>query len=170
MYDGRCTHTHLLHAYCSPHSACTVTFAHLHACAHARMAQVMSKRCLSHECLRSLSRLLPSHVPPVFAVLARPPRHHFPVHLLAELSRPKSEGHAQLGMSTENFGFVPTPVSRRQGQHPRLRQRVTSEHSSSNNISRSSRHSKITFQLSGNSVLPGKAEQECETIRNTPRK
>ena len=28
-----CTYTHLLHAHFSAHSACTVTFAHFHACA-----------------------------------------------------------------------------------------------------------------------------------------
>ena len=41
--DGRCTHTHLLHAHFSAHSACTVTSAHLHACANTRMAQVSEK-------------------------------------------------------------------------------------------------------------------------------
>ena len=35
--------THLLHAHFSAHSACTITFAHLHACAHTRMAQVHEK-------------------------------------------------------------------------------------------------------------------------------
>ena len=40
-----CTYTHLLHAHVSAHCACTVTFAHFHACAHTRMAQarVVSK-------------------------------------------------------------------------------------------------------------------------------
>ena len=38
-----CTYTHLLHAHFSAHSACTVTCAHLHACAHTRMAQVHEK-------------------------------------------------------------------------------------------------------------------------------
>ena len=37
------THAHLLHAHFSAHGACTVTFAHLHACAHTRMAQVHEK-------------------------------------------------------------------------------------------------------------------------------
>ena len=61
--------------------------------------------------------------------------------------------------------------SQHQGQHPRSRWKVIGEHSSSNNnSSRSSPFSKMTFQASGNSVLPGKAEQECEKIRNTPRK
>ena len=40
----------------------------------------------------------------------------------------------------------------------------------SNNSSRSSLFSKMTFEASGKSVLLGKAEQECETTRNTPRK
>ena len=56
VYDGECTYTHLLHAHLSAHSACTVTFAHLHACAHTRMAQVMSKRLL-HVCV------IPLHPP-----------------------------------------------------------------------------------------------------------
>ena len=34
-----CTYTHLLHEHFSAHSACTITLAHFHACAHARMAQ-----------------------------------------------------------------------------------------------------------------------------------
>ena len=60
VYDGRCTYTHILHAHFSAHSACTVTFAHFHACAHARMAQaqVVSKRCLLHMYHTSPSRLL----------------------------------------------------------------------------------------------------------------
>ena len=37
--DGECTNTHLLHAHFSAHSACTVTFAHFHACAYTRVAQ-----------------------------------------------------------------------------------------------------------------------------------
>ena len=32
VYDGECTYSHLLQAHFSAHSACTVTFAHLHAC------------------------------------------------------------------------------------------------------------------------------------------
>ena len=75
VYDGECTYTHLLHAHVSAHSACTVTFAHFHACAHTRMAQGSrsSKRCLLHVCHLSPSRLLPSHVSPVFAVPAHSP-------------------------------------------------------------------------------------------------
>ena len=54
-----------------------------------------------------------------------------------------------------------------QGQHPKSRWRVVDKYSSS---SRSSLNSRMTFRASGNSVLLGKAEVECETIRNTPRK
>ena len=83
-----CTYTHLLHAHFSAHGACTVTSAHLHACAQTRMAQVHEKKCLLHVCHLSPSRLLPPRVSPVFAVPAHSLRHHVPVHLLAELSRP----------------------------------------------------------------------------------
>ena len=40
--DGGCSHTHLLHTHFSAHGACIIclrTSAHVHACAHTRMAQ-----------------------------------------------------------------------------------------------------------------------------------
>ena len=57
-------------------------------------------------CVISLHRLLPSHVSPVFAVPLRSFRHHVPVHLLAELSRPESAGHAQLRTCIDKFGYL----------------------------------------------------------------
>ena len=39
-------------------TVCLRTFTHLHACAQARMAQVVSKRCLLHMCHLSPSRFL----------------------------------------------------------------------------------------------------------------
>ena len=56
-------------------------------------------------CHTSPSRLLPSHVSPVFAVPAHSLRHHVPVHLLAELSRPKC---AELRTCIEKFGHLAT--------------------------------------------------------------
>ena len=47
-----------------------------HACARTRMAQVHEKGVCLHACLCSLSRLLPSHVSPVFAVPAHSLRQH----------------------------------------------------------------------------------------------
>ena len=58
VYDGWCTDTHLLHAHLSAHNACTITFAHLHACTFTHGSSVMSKRCLLHMCHTSPSRLL----------------------------------------------------------------------------------------------------------------
>ena len=110
VYDGRCTYTHLLHAHFSAHGACTVTFAHL----HARMAQLSVKRCL-HMCRFSPSRLLPSHVSPIFAVPARSLRDHSWLrlhwrsrpHVLAVLTCPKSAGHAPRRTCIAKFGFRP---------------------------------------------------------------
>ena len=110
VYDGRCTYTHLLHAHFSAHGACTVTFAHL----HARMAQLSVKRYL-HMCRFSPSRLLPSHVSPIFAVPARSLRDHSWLrlhwrsrpHVLAVLICPKSAGHAPRRTCIAKFGFRP---------------------------------------------------------------
>ena len=58
------------------------------------------KRCVSLECLCSLSRLLPSHVSPVCAVPTRLPWHHLSVRLLVILSRPESaesDAHTETG-------------------------------------------------------------------------
>ena len=98
-------HTHLLHAHFSAHSACTITFAHFHAC-HTHAWLKFMKRCLSHECLCSLSRRLPSHFSPVSAVPVHPLRHPLPVRKLAVLSRPKSAGQAQLRTCIEEFGYL----------------------------------------------------------------
>ena len=73
----RCPESHSFCTCCthifSAHGACTVTSAHLHACAHTRMARVheKKKRCLLHMYHSSPSRLLQSHVSPVFAVSVR---------------------------------------------------------------------------------------------------
>ena len=82
----RCTHTHLLHAHFSAHSACTITSAHLHACAHTSMAQVSEKVCFVCVSLISVSPSL-SHVSPIFAVSVRRISLAFPVRtVLAELT------------------------------------------------------------------------------------
>ena len=61
--------------------------------------------------------------------------------------------------------------SQHQGHHPRSPWRVIGKYSSSSNSSsRSSLNSRMTLRASGNSVLPGKAEQECEPKRNKPQK
>ena len=99
-----CTHTHLLHAHFSAHSARTITFSHFHACAHTRTAQVSVKRFVACVSYLSISPSL-SHVSPILAVPALSLRHHVPDHILAELSRPKSARHAQLRTSTEEFGY-----------------------------------------------------------------
>ena len=49
------TLTCLLHAHFSAHSACTVTSAHFHAWAQARMAQVSVKRVFAHASYLSIS-------------------------------------------------------------------------------------------------------------------
>ena len=49
---------HLSHAHFSANSALCVHFAHLHACAHTRMAQGVHKKSCLNVCLCSLSRLL----------------------------------------------------------------------------------------------------------------
>ena len=97
----------------SAHSACTITFAHLHACAHTRMAQVSVKRCL-HMCRFSPSRLPPSHDSPILAVPWRSLRDHSRQrphwrsrpHDLAVLSRPKSAGHAPHPTCIAKFGYL----------------------------------------------------------------
>ena len=73
---------------------------------HTHGSSVMKKRCLSHECLRSLSRFLQPHVSPVTVVLVHPLRHHLSVHNLAVLSRPKSAGHAQRRTCIAKFGYL----------------------------------------------------------------
>ena len=101
----QCTYTHLART-CSAQSACTVTFAHFLACAHTRMAQVSVKRCL-HMCRFSPSRLVPSHVSPIFCYLrttalsrlSRP-------HVLAVLTCPESSWHAPLRTRIAKFGYL----------------------------------------------------------------
>ena len=52
VYAGRCTYTHLTHAHFSAHSACTITFAHFHAChTHAWLKGAKKVRCT---CVTSL--------------------------------------------------------------------------------------------------------------------
>ena len=90
-------------------------FAHLHAChIHAWLKCHEKRRCLSHECLCSLSRLHPSHDSLIFAVPWRSLRDHSRLrfhwqshsHDLAVLSRPKSAGHAPLRTCTAKFGYL----------------------------------------------------------------
>ena len=91
-----CTHIFLLHSL-SAHIrtfSCACTYTH---------GSCSRKWCLLHVCLWSLSRLLPSHVSPVLAAPAHSPRHHVPVPILAELSRPESAGHAPLRTCIEKF-------------------------------------------------------------------
>ena len=106
VYGGRCTYTHLLYAHFSAQSAFTAYFAHLHACHTRAWLKCHEKRCLSHECLRSLSRFLQPHVSPVTAVLVHPLRHPFSVHNLAVLSRPKNAGHAQRRICIAKFDYL----------------------------------------------------------------
>ena len=81
---------------------------------HTSMAQVSWQRCLSRVCLCSLSRLLPSHVLPIFAVPAKSLRDHSwqPLHWrsyphdLAVLSRPWSARHAPLRTCIAKFGYL----------------------------------------------------------------
>ena len=114
VYDGECTYTHLLHAhfFCAQRAHSVLRTS---SCvSHTRKAQVSWKRCLSHECHFSPSRLLPSHVSPTLAVSARSLRDHSRQRLhwrsrprvLAELSRPESEGHAQLRTCIAKLGYL----------------------------------------------------------------
>ena len=106
VYGGECTYTHLLHAHFSAHSA-SLRISHIFIrFTHSHGSSVMKKRCLSHECLRSLSRFLQPHVSPVTAVPVHPLRHHLSVHNLAVLSRPKSAGHAQRRTCIAKFGYL----------------------------------------------------------------
>ena len=94
-------------------TVCLRTSAHLHTCAHKRMAQVSVKRCL-HMCRFSASRFFPSHVSPILAVPARSLRDlsrlrlHWRSrpHVLAVLTCPKSAGHAQLRTCIAKFGCL----------------------------------------------------------------
>ena len=112
IWDGqgtgspRCTHTHVLHSHLSAHSACTVTSAHLHACAHTRMAKVSEKVCCMCISLMSVSPSM-SHVSPIFAVSVRRISIAFPVHtVLAELTCPESAGHAHHHTSAVESGYM----------------------------------------------------------------
>ena len=84
VYDGVCTHTHLLHAHFSAQRAhshiCTI-FMRVHMHAWLR-AQAVSKRCLLH-----MNHIFPScflHLMfhPFLLVLVQPFRHHLSAHLL----------------------------------------------------------------------------------------
>ena len=93
-------------------TVCLRTSAHLHARAHARMAQVSVKRCL-HMCHISPSRLLLSHVSPsILAVPARSLRDHLPVRtvLVGHTCR-ESAGHAHLRSRTSSLAIWPFPPS-----------------------------------------------------------
>ena len=110
VYDGRCAYTHLLHAHFL-HMARPQSHPHFSCVSHTRMAQVSSKRCLLHECqtlsispspFSCLTRLCCS------CTLTSTSRS---VHLLAELSRPKSTGHAHLRTRTRSLATWPSPPS-----------------------------------------------------------
>ena len=97
--------------FCAQRAHCVV---HTSSCvSHTRVAQVSVKRCL-HMCRFSLSRLLPSHVSPIFAVPARSLRDHSQQwlhwrsrpHVLAVLTCPKSAGRAQLRTCVAKFGYL----------------------------------------------------------------
>ena len=108
VYEGECSYTHVLHAQFSAHSAWTVTFAHVHACALTRMAQDHEKNVCCMFVI-SLHRLLPSHVSPVFACPWRSLRDHswlWRPHVLVVLTCPQSAEHAHLRTSSEKFGFL----------------------------------------------------------------
>ena len=92
------------HAHFSAHTAWTVTFAHLHACAHTRMAQVQK---VFVACVSFLSISLSLfHVSPVSAVPVHPLRYALSVHVLAVLTCPGSAGHAHLRTTSEKFGYL----------------------------------------------------------------
>ena len=95
--------------FCAQRAHCVL---HTSSCvSHTRVAHVAVKRCL-HMCRFSLSRLLPSHVSPIFAVPARSLRDHSRQwlhwrsrpHVLAVLTCPKSAGRAQLRTCLAKFG------------------------------------------------------------------
>ena len=115
FFKGFRTHVVLTLNCCTRCTVCLRTSAHLHACTHRRMAQVsVKKKCLSHECLCSLSLLLPSHVSPTLAVPARSHRDHSRrrphrrsrPHVLAAVPRPESAGHGPLRTCIAKFGYL----------------------------------------------------------------
>ena len=75
-------------------TCCTHIFLHI-ACAQSHLYIFM--RVHIHAWLKVMKKVfvacVSSHVSPVFAVPAHSLRHHVPVNLLAELSRPESAGH-----------------------------------------------------------------------------
>ena len=101
------THTLLAHAHFFARSACTVTSAHLHACAHTRMAQVSQKVCCSAHVVSlhlAFSSLM-SH-----PSLLSPYDESFPTltstTFLPSYTRPKSAGQAHFRTNTEEFGYL----------------------------------------------------------------
>ena len=83
----------------SAHSACTVTSAHLHACAHTRMALVSAKKVLC-TCVRILHLAFLLMSSPVTAVPVRSLRDH------SLLICPKSAGHAPLRTCIATLGHL----------------------------------------------------------------
>ena len=119
--------THLLHAHFSAHCACTVTFAHFHACARTRMAQaqVVSKRCLLHMYHTSPSCLLYLMFHPSLLFLYIHFDISFSVHHLDVLSLPESGGHAPLRTCIEEFGYL-AKSDANTGYEPKKFDKITS--------------------------------------------
>ena len=95
-----CAYTHLVHAHFSARGACTITFAHFLACAHTRMAQVMSKRCLSHMSLSISPSPLSCFTRLCCSCTLTSTSRSCPS------SCPVSAGHAHLRTCTEKFGYL----------------------------------------------------------------
>ena len=133
-------------------TVCLLTSAHLHACAHTRIAQVSWKRCLFHVCFRSFSRFLRSHVAPIFAVPALSLRYHSWLrlhwrsrpHVLVVFDSPRNEGHAQIRTSTEEFGCLAITHF----CHARRDTNSTGEHGCSHRCS----HRQVTYHHFGDNA------------------
>ena len=136
--------THILSAHIRTCS-CVCTYTH--------GSSVCPKRFVACVCRWSPSRLLSSHVSPILAVTWRSlrdqSRHHVPVHLLAELSRPKSAGHAQLRTCIEEFGYLAKWPSQMQTQ-------VMSPRSSTRSLSWTMTRCSLTTQTSMKSLASRK--------------
>ena len=97
VYDGLCTYTHLSHAHFFCCTVCLRKSAHFPACAHTRMAQGREKGVCRMSVFDLFFAFSPLMFHPSLLFL-------FPVHLLAELSRPESAGLAKLRTFIEELG------------------------------------------------------------------